>query len=104
MAAGGINLESSVGIECCEISIGSTSYVGANLFARKRLIMRINSHLQSGRQRFLGSNIQQFSCLLRIEVDLCDQRFEIREFGFIAQFMQEFHPQMPAINALGEVE
>jgi hypothetical protein len=41
-------LETAVGVECCEISIGYAAYVGANLFARKALIMRINSHLQAG--------------------------------------------------------
>jgi hypothetical protein len=29
-------------------------YVGANLFARKRLVMRINSHLQCGQLLFQG--------------------------------------------------
>ncbi len=57
-----INLETSVGIECCEISIGCVTYVGANLFARKRLIMRINSHLQSGQQRFLGLTKRVLLC------------------------------------------
>ena len=43
-----MNLETAVGVECYEISIGYAADVGANLFARKRLNMRINSHLQSG--------------------------------------------------------
>jgi hypothetical protein len=46
----------AVGIECCEISIGCVTYVGANLFARKWLIMRINSHLRPGQLRFPGSS------------------------------------------------
>jgi hypothetical protein len=40
-------LKNAVGVECCEISIGCVTDVGANSFACKRLIMRINSHLQS---------------------------------------------------------
>jgi len=61
-------LESSVGIESCEISIGCITYVGANLFARKQLIMRINSHLHFGQQRFLGLCIAVL--LLRVRLQL----------------------------------
>ena len=46
------------GVECCEISIGYAACVGANLFARKRLIMRINSHLQTSQLLFLGLSVR----------------------------------------------
>jgi hypothetical protein len=41
-----MKLETAVGIEYGVISIACDIYVGANLFAYKRFIMRINSHLQ----------------------------------------------------------
>ena len=54
-------LKTAVGIECCEISIGCVTYVGANLFARKWLNMRINSHLQPGQLRFPGTSLNHES-------------------------------------------
>jgi len=52
---GGIRLNAAVGIECGESSITCSIYVDANLFAYKRLIVKINLHLQRHQPLFQAS-------------------------------------------------
>jgi hypothetical protein len=53
-AEAGLNLKTAVSEEHSGISTDYAASVGANLFAHNLLFVRINSHLQTRQQRFLG--------------------------------------------------